>query len=271
MSIGKITDFKLGEANWTTYIARFEQYFIANKIENDLKVNTLLAVVGEETFELMVDLCNPRTPENQTYDYLVTLMKDHLQPEPSKRAERFKLRQRKQEPNETFASYLAALKKLAKTCQFGDQLEDHLTDQFLYGIRNENIRQQLFAEKELEFSKAVRVALSMEAAEKNSHMIEEASTSTAIHKVSTRKPPEVTRNSRGRCRHCGKTNHDEYHCFFKNARCHLCSVVGHIRSVCKVGAKGSKKFVQTHNIQLNSNDDKSTYIHHKIFLKLSSL
>ncbi|CAH2008959.1 unnamed protein product [Acanthoscelides obtectus] len=127
MSIGRMSEFKLSGSNWNTYISRFEQYFIANKIEEELKVNTLLAVVGEELFELMIDLCNPDKPEEITYEALVRLVKNHHHPEPSKRAERFKLRLRKQEPGESLAQYLAALKKLAKTCQFGDSLEDHLT------------------------------------------------------------------------------------------------------------------------------------------------
>ncbi|CAH1988506.1 unnamed protein product [Acanthoscelides obtectus] len=170
MSIGRMSEFKLSGSNWNTYISRFEQYFIANKIEEELKVNTLLAVVGEEMFELMIDLCNPDKPEEITYEAFFRL--------------------RKQEPGESLAQYSAALKKLAKTCQFGDSLEDHLTDQFLYGLRSDSIRQQLFTEKDLNYIKAVRIALNMEAAEKNSLMVEEAKSSSmalvAVHKVSGR-------------------------------------------------------------------------------------
>ncbi|CAH1959583.1 unnamed protein product [Acanthoscelides obtectus] len=100
------------------YISRFDQYFIASKIEEELEINTLLAVVGKEMSELIIDLCNK--PEEITYEAMIRLVINHLQPEPSKRAERFKLRLRKQERGESLAQYLDALKKLAKTCQFGE-------------------------------------------------------------------------------------------------------------------------------------------------------
>ncbi|CAH2012689.1 unnamed protein product [Acanthoscelides obtectus] len=45
------------------------------KSKEELKVNTLLAVVGEEMFELMIDLCNPDKPEEITYEAFFRLVK----------------------------------------------------------------------------------------------------------------------------------------------------------------------------------------------------
>lgn len=67
-------------------------------MEEGIKVSILLTVVGDEFFELIVNLCNPDKSENKTYAELVEVVRTHLLPEPWIPTERFKLRQRKQTP-----------------------------------------------------------------------------------------------------------------------------------------------------------------------------
>lgn len=46
--IGKIDPFDDSIENWTSYVERFEQYFKANKVENDMKIPALLSLIGGE-------------------------------------------------------------------------------------------------------------------------------------------------------------------------------------------------------------------------------
>lgn len=107
-------------------MARLEQYFTANDIEERKKVAILLNVVGDETFELITDLFSPEKPEMKRYQDIVETVQRHLQAEPSEIAERYKFRQRKQLQGESIAQYVAAFKKLAKSCKFGNSLEENL-------------------------------------------------------------------------------------------------------------------------------------------------
>ena len=74
---------------------------------------------------------------------LVELLKKHYDPEPIIIAERFHFYQRSQEPNETIATYLANLRRLASRCEFGDFLAEALRDRLVCGMSNENIQKVL--------------------------------------------------------------------------------------------------------------------------------
>ncbi|KAK9707847.1 hypothetical protein QE152_g27604 [Popillia japonica] len=158
MSVGKINEFDVSTKKWSTYIARLEQYFKVNKIEENMKVPTLLTVAGDTTYELMVDLCSPKKPEEKGYQELVNIVQEHLQPTPSIIAERHKFRIRMQQKGESVTQYMAALKHLAKSCEFKESLDDNLRDQFVSGLQNE---------MELNYLSAYEIARNMEAAEKN--------------------------------------------------------------------------------------------------------
>lgn len=147
MSIGKLEPFKIGEGNWSSYITRLMQYLKVNECKDAMKTAILITAVGDETFELMVDLCSPGKPEDKEFDALVKLVGDHLQPTPSEIAERYIFRQRRQESGESIHAYVAALKKLSKNCNFGNNLEMQLRDQLVFGLRSDVIRQRLFQKK----------------------------------------------------------------------------------------------------------------------------
>ena len=62
-------------------------------------------------------------------------------------AERYKFHQRAQKDGESVAQYLAALRKLAEKCEFGEFLDQALRDKLVCGIRNETIQRRLLTEK----------------------------------------------------------------------------------------------------------------------------
>lgn len=257
MSIGRIPEFDQKTKNWVTYIARLEQFFIANDINDERKVPLLLTVVGDEMYELMVDLCNPEEPSDKTYDALVKLVKGHLNPKPSIIAERYKFRQRKQKTDESISQYVVMLKKLANTCDFGRNLDENLRDQLVFGLKNEIIIQRLFTEKAetLNFQKAYHIAVNIETAEKDAIAVEagatvahskEGESAATVHKVqydrkgknsSTRSGKshdlESTYQHRAPCKRCGRKNHDSSECFHKKAKCAKCGVMGYLKYVCR--------------------------------------
>ncbi|XP_063392275.1 uncharacterized protein LOC134677778 [Cydia fagiglandana] len=173
MAVGKIAPFDMDKDCWDLYVERLEQYFIANTVSESVKVATLITVVGRDAYELMVNLCTPARPATKTFDQLKAIMKSHLQPKPSVLAERFKFRQRRQASDESIAEYVAALKKMSMTCNFGaDSLQDNLRDQFVCGLSKDVIRQRLFAEEEITFEKAFKLAVTIDSAETESAVME---------------------------------------------------------------------------------------------------
>ena len=109
-------------------------------------------------------------------------------------AERFRFYKRQQKEGETIAVYVSELRRLAKNCQFGDQLSIALRDQFVCGLFQESIQQKLLAESDLSLDKAQQIAQAAEMArletqtlrgETTHHTKQSTETAFAVKKTTT--------------------------------------------------------------------------------------
>ncbi|XP_048479998.1 uncharacterized protein LOC125489168 [Plutella xylostella] len=267
MSIGRVGEFDVKNGTWSSYVDRINMYFKVNNVGENLKLPTLIAVMGDEAYELLVNLASPKVPADITYEEAVKLLENHLQPAPSVLAERYRFRQRRQNAGENIAGYVAELKRLSRNCRFKDGLNENLRDQFVCGLRSDVTRQRLFAEDDaIVFSEAVKIATSLEAAERDSAAVEAmgppreeapgAAESVNVHAVSVRGSSEGGRGrGRGRaprgrgprgapaggggrgaylrrCAGCGAVDHEYASCRFQSYVCSRCRRTGHLRRMC---------------------------------------
>ena len=117
---GIVEEFDVANGDFDEYIERLEHYFIANEVTDDgKKASILITVVGKDTYSILKSILTPEKPSSKTYAQLKSILTDHLKPKRIVIAERFKFYERKQLPNERIISYVAAIKKLASTCEFG--------------------------------------------------------------------------------------------------------------------------------------------------------
>lgn len=70
--------------------------------------------------------------------------------------------QRSQKKHETIQEYIVALQTLADKCEFKSFQDDSLRDQFVIGLNDEHIRQNILKESPLNFKKACQLALGHE-------------------------------------------------------------------------------------------------------------
>lgn len=97
-----------------------------------------LNVIGSTTYGLLQSLLAPDKPESKQYVDLVKVLHDHFLPKPIIIAEKFRFQRRNQEDGESFAQYVAVLKKLSEHCEFGTYLRDTLRDRFVCGLSKES-------------------------------------------------------------------------------------------------------------------------------------
>ena len=163
-AIGKIESFDDTKENWETYVEQVEQFFLANNIDDDHKVPTLLSLIGGKTYSLLGDLLPPEKPASRSFQQIVPTLQEHLSLKPLEIAERFRFYKRNQHERENILSYLAELRKLATHCNFGKNLNEALRDRLVCGLRNMQIQKRLLSETNLKYSKAVEIAVAMETA-----------------------------------------------------------------------------------------------------------
>ena len=138
--VGALSPFEPSKMQWASYSERIEEYLVANSVDNPRKkVAILLSSIGDATYELLGDLCAPDKPNTKSFEELVEKLTEHFQPTPTVISERYKFHSRSQQTRETAIEYIAALRRLAKNCAFGDFLNDALRDRFVCGLASESI------------------------------------------------------------------------------------------------------------------------------------
>ncbi|XP_044757822.1 uncharacterized protein LOC123315976 [Coccinella septempunctata] len=159
-------EFQLHQDDWDTFIERLELYFMANDVDPTKQVAELLTKVCVNSYSLIRSLASPVKPKDLKYDEIIKLVSNHLQPKPSEISERNKFNSTRQAPNEPVNDFIVRLKRLSVNCNF-ENLDTSLRDQFVNGIRDQNVKVELFRQEKLDFNGAVKIAVARESAERD--------------------------------------------------------------------------------------------------------
>ena len=228
--IGAPEPFHAKTDDWLLYCQRFEHFLLANGItEADPKKHLFLAMMGGATFKLLANLVAPRSPGEESYEDIHKVLKQHYKPKPIKIAERFRFYKRSQFQTETVAEYLAELRRLAVTCEFGNFLNDALCDRFVCGLNNSAMQRRLLSEPNLDLSRACELAQGMEAARKDAKEMQILPTGVNEESSANR----VGTGSSKPCSRCLGVGHIPSECRFKSAKCNKCLRTGHIAKACR--------------------------------------
>ena len=292
-SIGNISEFNSNIEDFDTYCSRVDLYFVANDIKGDKIVPSFLTLIGPKVYGLAKNLLSPQDPASCTYDQIKTALKNHFKPKVILIYERFKFHSRSQKPNESVSDFIASLKELAHTCEFGTNLNDMLRDRFVTGLANGRTQHTLLAEADLTFTRAVEIATAREAAQEDVRAMGNSG-GNVVYKLNTKSSNAKINNAKNfsapkgkihdgnkqfninksnsnvpnsPCSGCGKL-HWKKDCPFKDAVCHQCGRKGHIKTVCRVSSsKGGNKKPTGHanvkfsNVNVNNTDSSSSYDH----------
>jgi len=118
---GVMGPFDSSQEDWLSYVARLENYFVANDITEDKETKRqaiLLSFCGVPTYRLIKSLSAPTKPEEVSFKDLVKLVEGHHNPEPSATVQRFKFHSRCRQPGETVSTYVVELRCIAEHCKF---------------------------------------------------------------------------------------------------------------------------------------------------------
>ena len=228
-AIGKLESFDDSKEYWETYVERVEQFVLANDIDDDHKVSTLLSLIGRKTCSLLRDVLAPEKKASRSFQQIVTTLEERLNPKPLEIAEGSRFYKRNQHAGKNILSYLAELRKFVIHCNFGGNLNEVLQDRLVCGLRNMQIQKRLSSEANLKYSKAVKIAAARETAVRDASELQSelnpvphVDKLTESNKTTRAKPAATTY-----CYHCGVNTHMAHNFFYKDQNCHHCRKQGH--------------------------------------------
>ncbi|RXN38340.1 Retrovirus-related Pol poly from transposon [Labeo rohita] len=238
------------EANesFTDYEERFAQFVEANGIEKSKQRAVFLSVVGAKTFSLLTDLLAPKRQSETPLTDILKALRDIYVPKKNVLSERYSFRARKQLNGESLAEYVAALKGLASTCEFGASLEEQLRDQLVYGICSKDLRARLLSaaySEQLTWSKVLDTVNNFECTVSSLKAFQHAPmrTDSVIYAKPEREPPGAEERTPGKgrrdkseltpCYRCLVKGHAASNCKYKDFQCRACDKKGHLERACR--------------------------------------
>ncbi|XP_065071854.1 uncharacterized protein LOC135696403 [Rhopilema esculentum] len=239
--LGQVGPYNEGKEDWACYVERLEQFFIANDItEASKKRAVLLSGIGPSTYSVLRNLMTPDIPSSKSYGELKATLSADFKPKTLVIAERFCFYKRNQHENESISDYIVELKKLARTCDFGDVLSIASRDRLVCGLRAETIQRKLLTEIDLTFDKAQRITVAMELAQNNAVDLQPSSSNGGLgvnkvehqHNKKAKASASASKPAK-ECWRCGGDKHNANDCKFKSLKCFNCSKQGHSAKRCR--------------------------------------
>ena len=201
---------------------------------------------------------------------IIAAVKTHIRRQRNPLLDRIEFYNRKQQPSESFDSFLTALKELYNCCDFPevaqcatctartcnvckDQLRrinaDVMRDRLVVGILDDSTRHKLLALPQLTFEEAVKVCRAEEAATVTKSNIpapghghvNAAKKTTYQRQKSKPSPPEKSSGSSPKCPNCGRSAHTKSPCPAQGKTCNGCKGVGHFQAMCRKNPPKAKQ------------------------------
>lgn len=238
--------------SWQTFKQQFNMYLLATgataKSEAE-KIALVITLGGAELLTIFnsfdYDIEGEHVP---TVKVVLERFDNYFAPRTNELIDRYKFRSCKQLYDETSASYIARLCNLAKTCNFGNEKENNLRDQLVYGCHDDSLREKLFREETLTLQTARQIATAHEAARQNMNLFrgqQQTHDSATVNKVMKVKADkrvsprqgstEVRRIVPGqaKCKFCGREHaFDRKQCPAFGKKCHTCGRENHFAKMC---------------------------------------
>lgn len=236
---------------WSRWVERQETAFtIYGVVDETLRRNLLLHLMGSETYEALCDKIAPDNPRTKTFQRIVDTLEQHFNPRPLEISENFRFKCRCQgdknalSPEETIDEYLIALRRIAVTCNFGNYLDTALRNQFVFGLKRNDIRGCLLERRDLTLQDARDIAVSMELSQKGGAEIAGSLSKSEVNAVHHRRGKDYDKKERAKfsttaksagekyCYRCGDKSHLAKSCKHQNTQCSYCNIKGHLARAC---------------------------------------
>lgn len=248
-------------------------------IEKSRSFTYKAAVLGEDG-QVITPAESKEDPE-----VLKTKFRELCSPQKNVIIERHRFNSRHQRQGESFQSFAAELKTLAKNCEFDKLTPDELVrDRIVCGVNSDALRRSLLKEKNLTLEKAVQMGQINEMTDAHSKTLKATAayseSTDAVHAIYNKKKQRATQNASSNnyrkarvnntpnstppkqinnCKNCG-SSHPNGQCKALGQQCHFCKKPNHFKQMCRSRRRQQARPTQhgqrsLHELDVDETDD----------------
>lgn len=239
------------QSNWKKFKRLWDSYeIVTNLNEEDTRYRTavFLSCIGSDALDIYEGLSFRNEEERNDTDTVIRKFEEYCVGSTNETYEAFNFNCRHQTPGESIDEFVADLRRLIKTCNYG-QLEDRLLrDQIVLGVRDETLRSKLLEVRQLTLTACIDMGRAHETSQQQTMQMTRKS-QDAQEVQAFRAKKAAMKGSRERrqdngtsCRYCGgKHPRVKEKCPAYGKRCNACGANNHFASCCKTNRQYQKK------------------------------
>ncbi len=156
--------------SWKRFKSQWSNYELATDLAAESKEKrtaVLLTCIGNEAYDVFQTLVFADDAHRKDIDHVIRAFDDHWIGETNVTYERYLLNKRVQEPSESFDSFLSELRRLVKSCEYGELEDSILKDRIVIGITEDATRRKLLQLRRLDLKMAIDVCRANETASRH--------------------------------------------------------------------------------------------------------
>lgn len=170
--------------NWRRFKRNYEIFEVATGVstkEEPIKISTFLNAVGPETVDIF-DTLGLTALQKQSYTEVTKALETFCRARKNTVYERYLFYKRDQKDGESFDSFLMDLKKLVRSCEFGEATDEMMRDRIVMGITDKSLQTKLLETANLTYDMAIEKGRAAEATRQQQQTMNRM---TEIHEVKT--------------------------------------------------------------------------------------
>ena len=154
-----VVDSIRGAEIWKSWIQNYNIYESASEIEvksQKIQIATFLNIIGQEGIDIynsfddneieeLIDGKTKKIKGKENLNWIKNKFQEYFIPKRNITYERYTFNIREQQ-NENIETYYAELKKLAKSCEFGELTNSLIKDRMIIGMKDDALRQRFLQE-----------------------------------------------------------------------------------------------------------------------------
>lgn len=278
MAIQTFEQYDRNKESFTNYKQRFQNYLDLKGLKDQtVCAQLLLNSIGASNYNMLTALVAPQDVSKLKYDEIIEVLEAHLCPKRNVLVAQHSFLSNYQKESESIADYIASLRRNITDCEFVCKCENSVAElflraQFVRGIKDNSIREQILQSESTVFDEISRKALALEASKIDSRTLSSSCTASTSNSNTIAKVSDMRRKNRSRsknrhqksnsgdqpqesnrkrskskrrvnygelginnlCLRCGRDNHIAAECRTAQnlLKCTGCSKTGHVKKVC---------------------------------------